>query len=317
MLHHTKEINYYMMKRIIKTIFWVLIPVTMSGQLSPVTNQYVLNPLTINPAYAGNRGALNVTAAYRRQWAGITGSPETMTFLIDAPVSDEKVGLGLIIVNDKIGVTKETQFITNYAYRIEIGKGTLAFGLGAGIITTNTAWSDLVVLDPGDEYYLIDSRRFVVPSFSFGTYYSQSNYYIGFSIPKFLSYKFNFDKNKYSLKIDPGQYSYMLTGGYAYDISSKLKFLPSTLLIYSPGEKILYDLNAHFNYIDRFWAGISYRNCRSIAALFQFQVNNQLRVAYTYDFDIGKLGRYSNGSHEIMLRYEFRYKVNVVNPLIF
>jgi type IX secretion system PorP/SprF family membrane protein len=305
------------MKRIIKTIFWMLIPVSLSGQLSPVTNQYVLNPLTINPACAGNRGALNVAALYRKQWAGITGSPETMTFLVDAPLNDEKIGLGLIITNDKIGVTKETQFITNYAYRIDIGKGTLSFGLGAGIITTNTAWSDLVVLDPGDEYYLIDSRRFVVPSFSFGAYYSYNNYYIGFSVPKFLSYKFNFDKNKYSLKIDPGQYNYMLTGGYVFNVSSKLKFLPSSLLIYTPGEKILFDLNAHFNYVDRFWAGVSYRNSRSVAGLFQFQVNNQIRVAYTYDFDIGKLGRYSNGSHEIMLRYEFRYKVNVVNPLIF
>ena len=46
-------------------------------------------------------------------------------------------------------------------------------------------------------------------------------------------------------------------------------------------------------------------------------VNNQLRIGYTYDFDLGKLGRYSNGSHEAMLRYEFRYKVDVVNPLIF
>lgn len=305
------------MKRIIKSIFWVLIPVSLSGQLSPVTNQYVLNPLTINPAFAGNRGALNIAALYRRQWAGISGSPETMSLLIDAPLNNEKIGLGLMIVNDKIGVTKETQFITNYAYRIELSKGTLSFGLGAGLITTNTAWSDLVVLDPGDEFYLIDSRRFIVPSFSFGAYYSNEKYYAGFSIPKFLSYKYNFDKNKYNMKIDPGQYNYMLTGGYVYTVSSKLNFLPSTLLTYSPGEKILYDLNAHFSYIDRFWAGLSYRNGRSIASLFQFQLNNQIRFAYTYDFDIGKLGRYSNGSHEIMFRYEFRYKVNVVNPLIF
>jgi type IX secretion system PorP/SprF family membrane protein len=295
----------------------LLIPGSLSGQLTPVTNQYVLNPLTINPSYAGNRGALNVAAFYRRQWAGITGSPETMTFLIDAPVFDEKVGLGLIIVNDKIGVTKETQFITNYAYKIAIGEGTLSLGLGAGVITTNTAWSDLVVLDPGDEFYLIDSRRFVVPSFSFGTYYSYKNYFAGFSIPKFLGYRFNFDKNKYSLKIDPGQYNYMLNTGYVFNVSSKVRLFPSTLLIYTPGEKLLFDLNAHVNFLDRFWAGGSYRNGRSFATLIQFQVNDQFRVAYTYDFDFGKLRTYSNGSHEIMLRYEFRYKVNVVNPLIF
>ena len=80
---------------------------------------------------------------------------------------------------------------------------------------------------------------------------------------------------------------------------------------------MLYDLNANLNFNNRFWIGASYRNGRSFGALLQLQVNNQFKIAYTYDFDTGNLGGYSNGSHEIMLRYEFRYKVNVVNPLIF
>ena len=96
-----------------------------------MTNQYVLNPLTINPAYAGNRGVLNIAAFYRKQWAGIQGAPETMTFTADAPVLDNKVGLGLIVINDKVGVTKETYFISNYSYSIDLGEGSLSFGLGA------------------------------------------------------------------------------------------------------------------------------------------------------------------------------------------
>jgi type IX secretion system PorP/SprF family membrane protein len=305
------------MKRIVKTLIFLLVPICLFGQLSPVTNQYILNPLIINPAFAGNRGALNIALFYRKQWVGIKGAPETLTLSADAPVFNEKVGLGLILVNDKIGVTKENQFMTNYSYKIDVGKGTLSLGLGAGLMTTNTAWSDLVVLDPGDEFYLIDSRLFVVPNFSFGTYYNYKNFFAGFSIPKFLSYKFNFDKNKYTSKIDPGEYNFLFNTGYIYSFSPKLKFFPSTLITYRPGGKILMDINAYFNYLERFWTGISYRSGRSFAGLFQFQVNNQLKVAYTYDFDISKLGKYSNGSHEIMLRYEFHYKVEVANPLIF
>ena len=305
------------MKTIIKILFLLLIPIGLFGQLTPVTNQYVLNPLTINPAYAGNRGALNIAAFYRRQWVGITGAPETITLAADAPLLDAKLGLGLIITSDKIGVTKETHYSTNYAYKIGLGEGNLSFGLGAGLITTNTAWSDLVVLDPGDEHYLVDSRVFVVPDFSFGAYYSYHNYFAGFSIPKLLGYNFDFDKNKYTLKVNPGQYYYLFNTGYVFNLTAKSKFFPSTLVTFSPGQKLLYDINAHFSFFDRLWVGASYRNNRSIAGLLQFAINNQLRVAYTYDFDFGRLGRYSSGSHEIMLRYEFRYKVNVVNPLIF
>src|SRR5659263_99362 len=104
------------MKRIIKSFILLLVPLSLAGQLAPVTSQYVLNPLGINPAYAGNRGALNIAAFYRRQWAGITGAPETITLAADSPLLDAKLGLGLIITSDKIGVTKETQFSTNYAY---------------------------------------------------------------------------------------------------------------------------------------------------------------------------------------------------------
>ena len=305
------------MKKLIYLVTILLLPASLVAQLTPVTNQYILNPLTINPAFAGNRGALNIATFYRRQWVGIQGSPQTMTLAVDAPFFDSKLGIGFMITNDKIGVTKETQFMSSYAYRISMGQGILSLGLGMGLITTNTAWSDLIVIDPGDDYYLIDSRVFVVPDFTFGAYYSNQNYFIGLSIPKLLGYNFNFDKNKYSVNVDPGNYYYMANTGYLFNISQKVKFMPSALVTYSAGEKLLYDMNAHFNLIERMWLGASYRSNRSIAALFQFSVNDQMKVGYTYDFDFGKLGKYSNGSHEVMLRYQFSFKVDAVNPLIF
>jgi type IX secretion system PorP/SprF family membrane protein len=306
-----------MMKRILKTLILLLIPLSLAGQLTPVTSQYVLNPLSINPAYAGNRGALNIAAFYRRQWTGIPGAPETLTLAADAPFLDSKLGLGFIITNDNIGVTKETHFLTNYSYKINMNKGILSFGLGAGLMTTNTAYSKLVVLDPGDESFLANSRVYVVPDFTFGIYYSGQDFFGGLSIPKLLGDKFNPTKNKYTVVFDPGKYNYLLNAGYVYNLSQKIKLFPSTLLTISPGEKLLVDLNAYVSLNDRFWAGLSYRNKRSIGALIQMAINTQIRVAYTYDFDLGMLGQYSNGTHEIMLRYEFHYKVDAISPLNF
>lgn len=305
------------MKSIIKLFILLLIPVNLAGQLAPVTSQYVLNPLSINPAYAGNREALNIALFYRRQWTGITGAPETLTLAADAPFLDSKLGLGFMIISDKIGVTKETHILTNYAYKIATAKGNLSLGLGAGVMTTNTAWSDLVVLDPGDENFLNNSKVFVVPDFSFGIYYTHQNFFGGLSIPRLLSYNFVLDKNKYSFSFSPGKYNYLINAGYIYSISQRVKLLPSALVTVAPHEKLLVDLNAYLGFNDRIWAGVSYRNNRSLGALFQCAINTQLRLAYTYDIDFGPLGRYSNGSHEIMLRYEFRYKVDAISPLSF
>jgi type IX secretion system PorP/SprF family membrane protein len=304
-------------KRIIRLFIFLLIPAGMAGQQTPVTSQYVLNPLSINPASAGNRGALNIAAFYRRQWTGISGAPETLTLALDAPILDSRLGLGFIVENDKLGVTKETRFSSVYAYKMKMKGGDLSLGLGAGIVTTNSAWSDLVVIDPGDENYLVDSRVFVVPDFSFGLLYSSANYYAGISVPKLLEYKFNYDNNKYTLLFDPGEFNYLINTGYIFDLSKSVKLFPSTLIDISPGDKLLIDLNIYVGLNDVVWAGFSYRSDRSCGALIQYAISNQLKVAYTYDFDFNKLQTYSNGSHEIMFRYEFRYKVDAISPLNF
>ena len=307
----------YSARKMIITFLWLIIHISLSAQVSPVTNQYVLNPMTINPAYAGNRGVLNIAAFYRRQWVGIAKAPETITLAMDLPVISSKLGLGLVFTNNKYGVTREMQYSSNYAFKIDTRKGSLSFGLGAGLLTTNTAWSDLKVLDPGDETYLTNSRVYIVPAFSFGVYYARQRYFLGISIPKLLGYTFDVNRNKYAPDFNPGQYNYLLYTGYVFNLSPRLAFFPSTLVTYSHGENILYDINGHFILFDRIWLGVSYRNDRSVGGLIQLGLNNQLKLAYTYDFDFGSLRSYSSGSHELMLRYEFRYKVKVVNPLIF
>ncbi len=306
-----------MTHKIYIVLICIMTPLSSIGQLAPLSDQYMLNPVTINPAYAGNRGVFNISAFYRQQWVGITGAPETATLAGDVALLNSKVGLGLIVSNDKIGVTKKTSVNSNYSFRINLGGGILSFGLGAGLITTNTAWSELIIVDPGDDYLLVDSKVFVVPDFSFGLYCTHKKYFAGLSIPRLLSYSFSPEKNKYALKSDPGQYYYLLNTGGGFDLTPKTKFLPSTLISFSPGEKILYDINTHFSFADRLWLGASYGNNRSVKGLVQFQANEQLRVAYTYNYGFGKLRTFINGSHEVMFRYEFRYKADAINPLIF
>ncbi|HEX2967683.1 MAG TPA: type IX secretion system membrane protein PorP/SprF [Bacteroidales bacterium] len=288
-----------------------------TAQINPVSDQYVLNPILINPAHTGQRGSLDISAFYRRQWAGIKGAPETITLIADAPLNDSKASLGFSVITDKTGVTRETSYSTYYSYKVKLLQSELSFGLKAGLFSTNTKWSDLIVTDPGDEAYLLDSKAFILPDFSFGVYMTDKKYFAGFSIPRLIGYDFNIEKNRYSLEIKPDQYYYLFNGGYLIDLDEDISFLPSALISFSPGEKALLDLNAHFSFSDRMWAGLSYRSNQSMAFLVQLAISNQVKAAYSYYIDFNRLGRFSNGSHEIMLRYEFRFRADVVNPLIF
>jgi type IX secretion system PorP/SprF family membrane protein len=287
------------------------------SQVPPSTDQYILNPLLINPAYAGGRGSLSIAAFYRKQWAGIKGSPETVTLAADGPLSESNVGLGFSFVHDKTGVTRDNALSTFYSYTIDAFGGDLSFGLKAGILTTNTKWSELIVLDPGDELYLTDSKKYVLPDFGFGIYLSGENYFGGFSVPRLMNYNINYEKNNYSAEINPGNYFFVFTGGYVFKPVNDVKFVPSTMISLSPHRRMLVDLNAHFIFSERIWAGLTFRSNKSISGLFQFAISNRLKTAYTYNLDLGPLGRFSTGTHEVMLRFEFLYRADIVDPLIF
>ena len=76
--------------------------------------QYMYNTVSVNPAYAGSRGHLSIAALYRNQWVGLDGAPETQTLNFHTPMGYRGVGLGVSIVNDKIGPTSETYFDVDF-----------------------------------------------------------------------------------------------------------------------------------------------------------------------------------------------------------
>jgi type IX secretion system PorP/SprF family membrane protein len=304
------------MKKFIVSIFLYLgFTISVFSQHAPASDQYVLNPFLINSSYAGSSGALNLATFYKKQWTGVIGAPQTLVFAADAPLPGKRIGLGLIIVSDQIGVSKETRFLSNYSYKVIFKNSALSFGLGAGLTSTQTAWSKLNAIDEGDDIFLIDSKVYVLPDFTFGVNYSYENFFAAFSIPRLLNFEFDYDINAYKVMDDLSLYTYMFSTGYMYNLTQNIKLMPSTLISFVKSRQPLYDINIFANYADRFWAGLSYRNDRSVAGLIQLNLNDQLKLGYSYDFDMGKLSRYSNGTHNIMLGYTFKYRVDVVSPV--
>ena len=282
--------------------------------------QHVLNPMSINPAYAGGQDALNFSMFYGKQWTGIEGSPKSMAFSADAPFMNQKLGLGIMLLNEQFGVSKQNEISTNYAFRILSPQSVLAFGLGASLKLRNSAYSDLIALDPGDEIFLKDSKTYALANFSFGMHYSVKNFFVGFSIPQLLNYNFDIDQDKYLYTNDFNKYRYLLNSGFSIKAGNSLAIEPSLLFQYSAlntNNKFLYDINTLLNYKDIIYLGGSYQSDRSFATLFQVKPNKQISIAYSFNYETGKLNRYTNGSHQIMLKYIFKYKVYAPNSLIF
>lgn len=306
------------MKKRLYSILLLFIPLLLAAQESPLVSHYLFNPLTINPSYAGNGSGLRASTYHFKQWTGVKGSPLINLLSVDAPFKNEKIGLGITFYTDKIAVTRENEAIIDYAYRIDIGESVLALGLGASVNFLKTNWSDLIAIDPGDDIYLTDSKTLIAPNIRFGISYYISNFYVGFSIPQFLTTKYDFNKSKQvtSNKKFSG-YSYLLNTGYEFELPKSFSLTPSTLLSFSSQYGVDFQFNIEGQYRDFISLTAYYSSNNFVGALARFSITDRFDVGYAYELTVGKLGKYSNGSHAITLRYVFRNRVNAYNPLDF
>src|SRR6186713_2215714 len=92
----------------LKQTFFVLIVVMMTvlpatAQQRPQFTQFMYNNLAINPAYAGADEVLSLTFVNRNQWSGIENAPSTQSFAAHTLIKNKNIGIGLTILNDKIG----------------------------------------------------------------------------------------------------------------------------------------------------------------------------------------------------------------------
>lgn len=302
------------MKRLI-IVFVLLIGMAMHAQQDAQYTQYMYNTISVNPAYAGSRGVLSFNALHRSQWVGLDGAPTTQTFSMNAPLG-EKVGLGVSIVNDKIGPSRETYFDADFSYTINLNAQTkLAFGLKAGFNLLDVDFTKLQGGDDSDIYFQNNIDNRFMPNVGVGFYLYGDNYYFGLSAPDLLEtdhYEDEANTNSQSFLASEKIHGYLI-GGYVFDLSYNLKMKPAFLLKAVSGAPLQVDVSANFLYNERFTLGAAYRWDAAVSAMAGFQITDGLMIGYAYDFDTTELQNYNSGSHEIMLRFEIldRRKVDI------
>ena len=291
----------------------------VQAQQEAMYSQYMFNTLAINPAYAGSRNVTSATALYRNQWVGIVGAPKTITLSLDAPINSKKVGLGLQVFSDKIGVTSTTGAFGSYAYRIRLNKGTLAFGLQAGASQYKADFQSVALNSfPSNDIAFNENINKVLVNFGAGIYYSTDRFYMGFSSPQILNNKLsNFTVQNSNVYTGQALHLFFATG-YVFPLGDVLALKPSVLIKGVKGAPIEADLNATLWINDVIAFGLQYRTEADMAAMIELQASPQFRVGYSYDRSLTKLVQFNSGSHEIMLRYEFGSKKGkILSPRYF
>lgn len=290
------------MKKIYPIIILLFISVSANAQQLPQFTQYMYNTISINPAYAGNRDAISVVGLHRSQWAGIEGAPETQTLSIHSPLRNEKIGLGVSVINDNIGYENYTYAYADFSYTINVSAyTTLSFGLKGGMSYYNLE-EELMTSVPDDPFFYGDTFNRWTPNFGAGLYLSSQDWYMGLSAPKFI----NNDNNEHSEYVALEQVHYYLTGGYVFDLNQNVKLRPTALAKVTKGAPLSVDISATAIFNEKFYLGANYRFDDAIGAFVDFQIMPSFRLGYGYEYSVSDLQPYTSGSHEILLIYELR-----------
>lgn len=306
------------MRRILNIVATLLIFSGLSAQDVPYihsVDQYLNNGLIINPAYAGSRDVLSGTLMHRSQWMGFEGAPVSQILAIHSPLKNDKVGLGLMIDNFSIPSVQYNSFYFQYAYRIRVGGNSrLSFGLKAGGYVYKETLDDLNLYDPVSGDPAFTPRSGFAPNFGAGLYlYNNKKYFIGLAVPFLMSQN---DTAKFA--VDLGSYHYVFTAGVVFKFSENFKMKPVTLVDYNK-YTISYQFASHFILFreEKLWLGAAYKSNKDLTVMLEVQLNPALKIGYAYDHSFSEIAKFSSGSHELMLRYELRYKANVDNPFYF
>ncbi|MEM9886322.1 MAG: PorP/SprF family type IX secretion system membrane protein [Bacteroidota bacterium] len=337
------------MQHPITLLFLWLFVGQISAQQDPSITTYMFNALAINPAYAGSQDYLMINLLNRNQWLGWTNedskAPNTQILSLHSPLN-ERVGLGFHLSNDVIGASRTTALNTSYAYRITFPFGTISAGLQAGLINWRADWSDLNLRDgfANDPAFNEMPETRLLPNFGVGLYFQNEFAYAGFSLPRLLPLSLTKAADRTNATLyDASLYRhfYFTAGGILPIISDDVVFKPSILFrkvggfgasdvpVDRAASPTSIDLDASIFFLQTLWIGTSYRwslegtfgknsSHDSINFWGAFYLKNGLRIGLAYDIGLTPIRRYSNGSLELMIGYDFNFNIsNVQSPRYF
>lgn len=273
------------------------------AQYDPSYSHYFSMEPSFNPAAVGKFNQLNVVGAYALDFAGYEHNPNTFYVGADMPVYFMKNyhGVGLSIMNDKIGLFTHQRLSGQYAFRFKFLGGRFAAGVQLGMIMETFDGSKIDVEDSNDP--ALPKSQVTGNSFDAGVglYYTHKNWYAGLSAQHLTGPTIDLGETN-ELKVDP---TYYFTAGYNIKLRNPFVTIPTSTLVRYDGVSWRGDITARVEYKNdkkKLYAGASYSPTNSVTFLVGGSFHG-INIGYSYEVYTSAISP-GNGSHELFVSYQ-------------
>lgn len=296
--------------RILLHITLLFITVMTYAQQDPEFSQHNSAMSLYNPGSVGSHDRICLNAVHREQWVGFPNAPSTSYFSADGAFSifGKNLGAGISILNDNYGFNSDLGINLQYSYRLDLGSGKLGIGLNTGILnkSLNPEWKTIgttgEIQDGAEGDPSIPATKDSRTAFDMGlgVFYRTDNIFMGISATHI-----NQGRIKYPNATPRLVRHYYITAGYTLQLPNPMFEIMPYFILKTDGRANQLYLNTNVRYNKRFWGGVSYRAGDAVVGQVGLELFNGVRVGYSYDFVTSKIGKYSDGSHELTLGYCF------------
>jgi len=295
------------MKRlfIILTLIWIT-GISKAQQI-PINDQYFTNGYFTNPAKAGSETSTNAFLFNRQQWTGIQGAPQTSIFSIDGLTHKKKIGLGLLISNDKDNIFNRTSAYGTYAYNLKITDNQkITMAASAGLMNVNISFNDIKG-ESSDLLLLSTNANKTNFDANFGVNYSFKNLEVGLVAYQLAGTHFHYAEETAGKAINYQLIQHFF-GIVSYNYSAIpdiLTVTPSVIVRSSLGITPQIEASVFTKYKRKLWANLGWRqNACGYLSLGGIFYDNII-VGGTYEYNIGSIAKFSGSSFEVMIGYRF------------
>jgi type IX secretion system PorP/SprF family membrane protein len=317
------------MRKISILILFACSQLVINAQQLPQYSQYLRNQFMVNPGAAGVYEFLDLTLSGRWQWLGFDNSPKT-TYLSVTKALNKRVktpynpairtstgmyknpeiktgkfkhAIGGQLIADQYGAFRNLGISGTYAIHIPLTK-TFNLSLGTKLGFSNRSFlQDRAqvlnsAIDASYQTFTANSKGQFIMDLGSGLYLYSKKLFVGVSADQLTRDFVKFGSG--SAYFEPRTTLY-LTGGYKFNVNENLTLTPAVLTKYVRSAPWSVETTLMLEYQEWMWGGLSYRHTDAIVVMVGMNINQKIKLGYSYDYSLSQFNKVSSGGHELVL----------------
>jgi len=320
--------------RLFLTLFFVLSSLKSFAQ-DPHFSQFYANPMYLNPAYTGMTYCPTWVMNYRNQWPALPGDYVTYNTSVDFGVQQLHGGVGLIALHDNAGsgILKTTNISLLYSYHNYLSNNTLLqagfqFGYFQRKLDSDHFFGDQIdelygfIYPTDDELSNQEYWNVNYTDLSGGIALTMEQYWMGIAVHHITepSYAFldldNTGKLPMKLTLHGGSIISIKDLGWLNNsFLTRFSAFKPHIIFQKQAESEQLNIGANLQG-EQLALGLAYRrgfnNSDAIILLMGYEFAQststsffqKVRIGYSYDLTVSKLGISSGGAHEISIKMQ-------------